>query len=303
MLLATLFLMSKFNNYSELTAIKSAGISLFRFSYSIIVFGILVTLFSLYFNGWIVPSSNSLKFNFERTYLDKNRIPGFLQNFHIQDSQNKIIYFSNYNEREKLATNTSIQLFDASDNSKLAERFDAESMKWDSIKSDWLMRNVARRAFDSLSGETYSKIDSIYASQIPEIGKIHITPVQIGINQLKPDEIKLDDLNKFISGMEERGQNVFKAKVDYYSKISFPFANLVIILFGISIGMNRRKGGAALQFGISIFISFLYLGFIKVSQTFGYNGEMNPLLASWFANIVFLILSVANFLRSNLLWK
>lgn len=303
MLLATLFLMSKFNNYSELVAIKASGISLLRFSMSILIFGAFITAASIYFNGWIVPESNSLKFNFERTYLDKNKISGIVQNLHIQDDKNKIIYFSNYNEREKLATNASVQIFDESDNSRLITRFDASAMKWDSVRKDWKMISVTKRSFDSSSTESYFFQDTVYASQVPEIGALYISPNQIIKNQLKPDEIKLNDLDEFISGMEKRGQNVFKAEVDYYSKISFPFANIIIIFFGISIGMNRRKGGAALQFGISIFISFLYLGFIKISQTFGYNGEINPLLAAWSANIIFLLISIANLIKTNILWK
>jgi lipopolysaccharide export system permease protein len=103
--------------------------------------------------------------------------------------------------------------------------------------------------------------------------------------------------------MEESGQDISKAKIDYYSKISFPFANIIVILFGISISTNRRWSGAALQFGISILIAFLYLGFIRVSQTFGYNGEMDPVLTAWLANIVFSIFAVANLIKTRLFWK
>ena len=90
-----------------------------------------------------------------------------------------------------------------------------------------------------------------------------------------------------------------KEKVDYYSTISFPFANLITIIFGVSITSNRRKGGAALHFGISLIVSFLYLGFVKISQVFGYNGDVNPILTAWLANITFLGVSLFNFYRLN----
>lgn len=303
MLLSTLFTVSRFNSYSEMTAINSAGISYFRFSYTLIAFGILVTLLSVYFNGWVVPKSNSSKLNFERTYLKKNLISGTIQNLHIQDSENRILVIGNYNESDKTGLNVSYQIFSDKNPSKMISRFDIKSMKWDSLKTDWKFMNTLKREFDSLNSENFIILDTIYASEIPEIKKIYISPSQIIKKQLKPDEIMLPDLKEFIDTMEESGQTVLKAKVDYYSKISFPFANIITILFGLSFNAHKRKGSAALQFGISILITFIYLGFIKISQTFGYNGDINPLLTAWMANILFFIISLINLFKESVLKK
>lgn len=299
MLLATLFTMSRFTNYSEMTAINSSGISLYRFAAPIMIFSIFITIFSIYFNGWLVPQSNSLKFNFERKYLDKNKIEGAIPNLHIQDSENHIITMTLYNEFDKSGTNASVQIFDKNDLQKLDYRYDAKIMKWDSIKNEWKLIGVSKREFDSAYNETFTYSDTLFISSASEIGKIYLSPSQITAKQLKPEELKLSDLETFITTMEESGQNVSKAKVDYYSKISFPFANIVVILFGISISTNKRKGSTALQFGIAILIAFVYLGFVKVSQTFGYNGEINPVLTAWMANIIFFVLAIVNLVRKN----
>ena len=303
MLLATLFTFSRLTNYSEMTAINSSGISLYRISLPLLIFGLLMTLVSIYFNGWIVPRSNSAKFNFERKYLDKNKIAGVIQNLHIQDSENHIIAIGSYNESDKTGSNASIQIFNINDLSRLDHRFDAKIMKWDTIRNEWKLVNIAKRDFDSASSEKFTFIDTALVSQLPEIKQIYITPTQILNKMLKPDELLLSDQEELITSMEESGQNVSKIKVDYYSKISFPFANLIIILFGLSISTNNRKSGVALQFGISILVSFIYLGFIKVSQTLGYNGEVNPVLTAWLANILFFTLAVMNLVRKNIFWK
>ena len=303
MLLATLFTISRFNNYSEMTAINSSGISLFRISVPLILFGFFMTILSIYFNGWVVPKSNSAKFNLERQYLDKNKIAGLIQNLHVQDSENHIISIGSYNKSDKAGSNTSIQIFNDENLSKLDFRFDVKIMKWDSIKNEWKLINISKREFDTASSEKFTFIDTAYVSQIPEITKIYLSPTQILNKLLKPDELLLKDQKELITALEESGQNVSKIKVDYYSKISFPFANLIIILFGLSISSNNRKSGVALQFGISIFIAFIYLGFIKVSQTLGYNGELNPILTAWLANILFFLLAIINLLRKNIFWK
>ena len=52
---------------------KFAGISLYRFFHSILFWNFDYP-FSIYFNGWIVPKSNSAKLNFERIYLNKTKL-------------------------------------------------------------------------------------------------------------------------------------------------------------------------------------------------------------------------------------
>ncbi len=301
MLLATLFTVSKFGKYSELISINASGISTLRFSIPMLIFGALITLFSLYFNGWIVPLSNSAKFNFERTYLDKNKLAGVIQNLHIQDSENSIITISMYNEKEKSGRNASIQIFSKDNNSVLISRYDINNIKWDSLQNGWLLLGVTKRIFDSIQTEKFEYLDTLQTSDLQDIKKIYLSPVQITNKLLKPDELLLEDQKALIESLEESGQNVSKIKVDYYSKISFPFASIIIILFGLSISVSNRKSGAALQFGFSILIAFVYLGFIKVSQTLGYNGEINPVLTAWLANIVFLLLAIINLFRKSLL--
>ncbi|MBL8008220.1 MAG: LptF/LptG family permease [Ignavibacteria bacterium] len=300
MLMASLFTTSRFNTYSEMTAINSSGISIYRYSLSMIVFAVILTLFSLYFNGWIVPKSNSAKLNFERSYMNKNKIPGSIQNLHIQDTENHIISIGNYNETDKSGYNVSVQIFDSLNLSKLNYRFDAKNMKWDSIKNEWKLFGVSKREFDSTLSVKYAYFDTAYISYLPEINRIYVSPSQLRKKQLKPDELLISDLKEYIDSMEESGLNVSKAKVDYYSKISFPFANIIVILFGISISSNRRKSGTAIQFGISILVTFVYLGFLKVSQTFGYSGDINPVLTAWLANIIFLIVALLNLVRVSI---
>jgi lipopolysaccharide export system permease protein len=70
------------------------------------------------------------------------------------------------------------------------------------------------------------------------------------------------------------------------------------VLFGLPISSNKRKGGIAIQFGVNLLITFLYLVFMKISQAFGKNGMLNPFLTAWFANFIFLIAALYNIKRT-----
>jgi lipopolysaccharide export system permease protein len=60
------------------------------------------------------------------------------------------------------------------------------------------------------------------------------------------------------------------------------------VIFGIPFAAVRRRSGVGVEFGIALAICFLYMIFLKVSQAFGYNGDMDPMLTAWLANILFL---------------
>ena len=299
-LLATLFTTSRFISLSEMTAINSAGVSIYRYSLPLLLFGTVITLASVYFNGWVVPYSNAAKLQIEREQIGKNKTPGILQSLSIQDSENQILTIGTYNEISKSGESVSFQIFENKEISDLKQRYDAKKIFWDSTRMQWLFKEVAVRSFDSSGLTGYTFADSLPEDQIGQTGNIFITPDRINIKQKKPDELVLTELRTFIDEMRNSGQDVTRAEVDYYSKLSFPFANIVVIIFGISLSLNQRKGSAALQFGISILVTFIYLGFIKISQTFGYNGDIDPMLTAWIANIIFFLIGVANFLRMNL---
>lgn len=299
MLLASLFTVSRFVNYSELTAMKSAGISIYRYLLPIILFGSIITGFSVYFNGWIVPKANQHKYNFERATLGRNLISDVTQNIYIQDKVNRVIIINYYNKAEQTCGNTLIQVFNPDTLQKVQKRLDIANMKWNQESHDWRIENGYARSFKYADKESLAVIKNINLSEIPGFEKINLEPQQIEKKRLKPEELELTEFKEFIDNLEANGQDAAKEKVDYYSIISFPFANIITIIFGVSISSNRRKAGAALHFGISLIVSFIYLGFVKISQVFGYNGDVNPVLTAWSANIMFLCVSLVNFYRLN----
>ncbi|MHB8930865.1 MAG: LptF/LptG family permease, partial [Melioribacteraceae bacterium] len=87
--------------------------------------------------------------------------------------------------------------------------------------------------------------------------------------------------------------------IEYQSRIAFAFASVIVVLFGLPISANRRRGGLAIQFGINLLITFIYLVFMKVSQAFGKSGVLNPLITAWLANFIFLLAAIYNIKRAQ----
>ena len=171
-------------------------------------------------------------------------------------------------------------------------------MKWEN--NSWILFKAVERDLKAPGGETLVNYDNEPVEDIPGVKKLNVKPEQIIKKQLKPDEMNYGEMKDFVDNQLKNGQNADRVLVDFYSKISFPFSSFIVIVFGLSISTSSKKRkGLALQFGISILVSFVYLGFVKISQTFGYNGDLNPLLTAWVANIVFILFGGVNLYFKN----
>ncbi len=282
MLLASLFVTARLSTQNELTAIKTAGVSLYRLILPYLVVAVIVSLASVYFNGWIVPLANKEKFTIERVYLQKNVISGSSANIYFQDSPTRILTVGYFDDAHNLASRVSIQDFSDTNLTVMVHRIDAVSMQWDSTARRWVLNSGTERWFSGTSERMKT-----FTTDVAE--RLNFNADDLRKKQEKPDEMDYYSLQQFIESQQRAGQDVARWQVDFYSKISFPFASVIVVLFGVPFSSLKRRGGVGVQLGISLLICFIYLILMKISQVFGYNGDINPLLTAWVANIFFLI--------------
>ena len=282
LLLGSLFVTARLSTQNEWTAMKASGLSLYRIMVPYIVVALIVSAVSVYFNGWIVPKINKKKFTIERVYLNKNTINGSGANIYVQDSPTRILSMGYFDDGHEIASRISIQDFSDTNFTVLVARVDAQTMEWDSTAHQWMLRNGIRRWFTQ-GKEAMQRFD------LQSADNLHFDPDDLRKKQEQPDEMDYRTLETFIENQQRSGQDVSRWLVDFYSKISFPFASVIVVLFGVPFASVKRRGGIGVQLGISLLVAFVYLIFLKVSEVFGYNGDINPLLTAWLANLIFLV--------------
>jgi lipopolysaccharide export system permease protein len=290
MLLSALFTTGRLSTFNELTAMKSAGMSLYRFMVPVLVCALLVSGASVYFNGWIVPLANKHKFDIGRKYFQRNIEMVSRNNIFIQDSQTRILSIGAYDDEHAIAYNVSIQDFDSTDPTVIVGRYDANRLAWDAATSHWTLFDGVSRRF-STDKESISHFSSL------PIAHLNFSPDDIRKKEQKPDEMDYGDLKEFIKNQTRAGHDVARWMVELYGKVSFPFASFIVVLFGVPFSSIKRRSGLGVEFGIAIGICFLYMILLKVSQAFGYDGDLNPLLTAWLANLVFLAAGIYNLAR------
>ena len=294
MLLAALFVTGRLSANQELAAMKSGGVSLYRLLAPFLLVAFVVSVFSVYLNGWVVPYSNQTKFYIERTHLRRGGDPTQRFNLFFQIGPRRIVTVNYFDIQSHTASRVTILDFSDTNRTVLSHRYDAPHMAWrgtnDSLPAGWTLQNGSHRATIDLRSPV-TRFDTLF------MGTLGLSPTEIEKKQRKPDEMVYEDLAAFIQGQREAGQDVSRWLVDYHAKMAFPFASIIMVLFGVPFASGRQRTGAALGFGIAVAITFIYLAFTKISQVFGYNGDIDPFLTAWLANGVFLVGAVINIIR------
>ena len=288
-LFAALFTAGKMASTSELTAIKASGVSLYRFMTPFLITTLIISLLSIYFVGYVVPKANETKLNLESKYLNKGSVFAG-NNIFFQDSRTRIVNISFFDATADQANRISLQDFDASDLTKMVSRIDAANMIYDSTTGNWIAKNGVERFFSD-SGQTADYFDTL------KLDDLNFSPSDLLTKQQKPEEMNIGELKDLIKTQENSGTDPTGTLIEYYSRFSFPMASLICVIFGLPISANKRRGGLAVQVGLNILVTFIYLVFMKVSTAFGKNGALDPLLTAWFANLVFLAAALINLPR------
>jgi len=160
-------------------------------------------------------------------------------------------------------------------------RVESNSIRWNEDNRNWTLLQVIERDYEGINVLT-KKHDSLHL-------ELNITDDKIGKLKLSPEEMTYDELAEFIEILRSGGRNVTQLQIEYHGNFAYPFANFIVILFGVPFASVKRKGGIAIQIGAALVISFFYILFLKVSQPIAQSFNIEPMLAGWAANIMFFV--------------
>jgi lipopolysaccharide export system permease protein len=127
-----------------------------------------------------------------------------------------------------------------------------------------------------------------FAFQSLKLPGLTETPPELLEAPRQIDEMTYTELGRLASIIQRTGGQPKKLMVNREQKISIPVATLIIILFGMPLATNSKRGGTAYGIGVSLGTTMLYLLAFKVGAGFGAGGAVSPVVAAWMPNVIFL---------------
>ncbi len=278
MLLAADFSCGQMSKHREVVAVRSGGISSLRIGVPILAFGLLWSFVMMGFAELIVPYTNRVREEVKDERINKSNKSdlGRIKKLLYQTDDGRVISMEILDPKRERAHEVLVISYD--DEDAVKELLRARRMEYDGEK--WELKDGHSYKLSTDSASAYMKFDTKKL-------RLDISPQELAQRRANPDEMGFFELKDFIERVEKAGGDPTREKTDLYMKLSYPFINFVILLFGVPLVLRFRRGGLVVGFAQSITIAFIYFGAIKVGQVLGYNGNISPLLAAVLGNIIF----------------
>jgi lipopolysaccharide export system permease protein len=277
---SVIFFTAKMASNTEIVAILSSGVSFKRMLWPYFLGSVFIASLTMALSNFVIPEANKGRIEFENTYINsKYRNNGRHQHYQIKPGT--FIYFDSYSSERKVGYKFSMEKFD--DEGELTYKLISDHVRWDTTKTMWTVSKYFIRHFENGSEriEEGEQLDTTYAFHPSDFGQ-----------RLKIVEaMNYYELNEFIDEERMKGSNYLGYfMIEKYRRFSMPFATFILTLIAVSISSRKVRGGVGMHIGIGILLSFTYIMFMQVSQTFAIESNMPALLAVWIPNFAFGIL-------------
>jgi len=287
--IAVVFFTSKMAHQSEFIAILSSGTSFRRLMRPYIMGAFIIGFSSLMLNHFILPKVFKIKIGFEDKYINSGYNTEE-RNLHRKIGPNRVLYFESFDNRINTAFKVTIE--DVINN-KQTYFLSADFMKWDSIKSEWILDKVYERKIieqdrlDTLknSKPIFKQINTFVPNKRM---KMEFKPYDMHRFESKYEAMTYFELKDYIIREKLKGSSRIEYfEVENYKRTSFPFATFILTIIAVCVSSRKVRGGVGLQIALGLLLSCIYIMLMYVFTIMATSGFGWPWLAVWTPNIIF----------------
>jgi lipopolysaccharide export system permease protein len=289
LLLALLYALTNHARHNEITAMRAAGVSLWRVCVPYFAVGIVASVALFGLNEFLVPRSTDWTNQILGRYVQK---PGDVQTqktFQGFASAHRQWQFSEYRV-ESAEMIRPIVLWKLPDGS--IRQLHADSAVW--TNGVWNFFNVAGYSqADAQAPLVPSLLTNVLA--MPEFDE---TPSQIkreikisgylSLGIVRKAHIPLEDIYEYLRlhpnlPRSSSGQLL----TEFHGRLAAPWTCLVVVFIAIPFGVASGRRNLFVGVAGSIFICFAYFVIQKISLAMGSVGDIPGWLAAWLPNMIF----------------
>jgi lipopolysaccharide export system permease protein len=268
-LLGSLLGLGQLANNSELTAMRAAGISILRIAFSVLKFGLILTVIAMIIGETLAPVSGEYAKTMRTLAQSQGQQIGFSrQGFWARDGDNFINIYTIFPD----GGFGGIQLYEFDSEQRLKTLISASSAYYEN--REWLLNNVTKVEIAA------NKVTRQYLKTAT--WNAVLNPDLIKIVKVQPRNLSSLGLYKYIDYLKQNGQRTAQYDLAFWTRLSYPLVSIAMIflaipfVFGslrtVSIGqrvlvgamlgilfhmLNQASGNIGLVYGISPIISAL----------------------------------------------
>ena len=286
--IAVIFFTSKLAMHNEIVAMLSSGMSFRRLLRPYMVSAAVIAAASFVLSAYIIPPANVKRINYTNTYV-KNKRVDYGANIMLMVAPNEIAYINRYDNITKTGIRFSLESFDK--DKRLVSRLTATSIRWDTLYN-WRVNDYVIRDFRD--GREYISKGMSLDTIIPFEPRDFL----IAVNDC--EKMTTPALARYVERQKERGvANIRTFEVEYHRRFAMTAAAFILTIIGMSLSSRKVKGGMGLNIGIGLVLSFGYILFMTVTQTFALSGLTSAMVAMWIPNVLFSLIALVLYIRAR----
>ena len=276
--ISVIFFTSKMAINNEIISILNSGMSFRRMLWPYLISATLIAIVTFSLTNFVIPRSNLKKIEFEAQYYRPSARSVIVTRIHRQVFKNIYVYMDTFNPVNKRGQNFTIEKFD--DEGKLISKLSAPSVVFDTDSNKWSAINyVLREIIDD--EEIVSKGQRIDTT-------LTISPSDFSRDPGIVGTMTYRELDDYIELLQLQGSEELKLfLIEKHKRFANPFAVFILTFIGVSLSSRKMRGGIGMSIGIGLSLSFSYILFLQFASQFSLKGNLDPMLAMWIPNMVF----------------
>ncbi|MCM1066562.1 MAG: LptF/LptG family permease [Muribaculaceae bacterium] len=286
--ITVIFFTSKLAGNSEIIAMLSTGMSFKRLLRPYMVSAAIIAVASFFLSAYVIPPANVKRINYQNTYY-KNKRVDYGTNIMLMVAPGQIAYMNRYDNITKTGHRFSLESFDA--DKRLTSRLTAQTIKWDTLYQ-W-------RVFDYVKRDFRDNREFIEKGRQRDTS-IAFEPRDFLIAKNDHEKMTSPELNEYIKRQKERGVgNIKTFEVERERRYAMTAAAFILTVIGMTLSVKKQKGGMGLNIGIGLVLSFSYILFMTITQSFALSGLTSAFVAMWIPNVLYTIIAIILYRRAS----
>jgi len=289
-LLSSLMTFSRLASDSELIALRSCGVTVYRMLIPTLIFCSLVTGLTFLFNESIVPAANYRASTTLTRALNNGEEPRFREEDILYQEFDTVtredgdrgtfmsrMFYAKAFDGEQMK---GLTILDFSRGS-LEQIISAQSARWNEDTSAWTFYNGTIYVV-SADGSFRNIIK--FEEQTLNIPR---SPLDLATRNRGYSEMNIAQSQEYLRLVEQSGDadKIRELQVRIHQKYALPFTCIAFGVVGMALGSQLRRTGRAVSFALSILLVFSYYILAFLSGAIAQVGLIPPILGAWLPNL------------------
>ena len=281
-MIAVLLAFLRLSGDNEITALKSSGISSYRLLPPVMVFCLATGFATALVSIWVLPRGKTALEKLTYQIITSSPAMGLKEQEFIDNFSGITIYIGQLNKKQNALSDIFIE-----------DRQTTGDAVTICAPSGNFIFDPATKIFRlNLSDGIINQVNRTKRS----IQSIHFNRYAVNLDLQQPaskkdhhkdeSEMTFTELRDFLKNGDRQHKDYFQAQLEFYKKMSIPFACIALGLLAVPLGLQTRTARKSSGVGLALICFLVYYLLLSAGEIMAEKGILPPVLGMWLPDIL-----------------